>query len=515
MQIVPVSDHVRLPTFTEAIIPIIFMVISLGVGIFVFDSDPHIPLLLSAGVAAIIAMRLGFHWKEIEEGMLDAVRLALQAIVILMVIGTIIASWIGAGIVPTLIYYGLDILDPSYFLVAACLICCIVSIASGNAWTAAGTIGIAIMGVGYGLGMNPAAVAGAVISGVYFGDKISPLSESTNLAPGIVGADLFEHIKYMLYTTVPGVLIALCLYAFIGTTDWALSPEAIALAEAATEAGGEAGIGQVAKVQAQMKDLFVITPWLLIVPSMIIVIMVFKIPAFPGLMIGSMMGAICAIFVQGAEPGAVFDSLYNGYDLLVANESRVLADPTVLEDELILSLFHEAGGITSVLYTVSLVIIAMCFGGVLEFTKIFETLVQSMLRFARRTSSLIATTVVTCFSSNVVGCDQYMSIIIPARMFVEEYKRRGLHPKVLSRTLEDAGTMTSPLIPWNTCGAFMSGTLGVATFDYLPFAFLCLLSPMIALFYAFTGLTIEYVTPEEVKEEEYYVPTEFIEKRLD
>ncbi len=507
MNIEPVRTDVRLPTLTEALIPILFMIVSLGVGIFIFDSDPHIPLLLSASVAALIAMRLGFKWKEIEEGMLDAIRLALQAMVILMVIGTIIASWIGAGIVPTLIYYGLEILDPGYFLVAACLICCVVSIASGNAWTAAGTIGIAVMGIGYGLGMNPAAVAGAVISGVYFGDKISPLSESTNLAPGLVGVDLFEHIRFMLYTTVPALLLSLLLYAYLGTTDWAYA--------AGKVASGGANLEQVALLQGQLQELFVITPWLLIVPGLIVVIMVFKIPAFPGLLIGSMIGALCAVFVQKVDPSIVFDSLYNGYDLYAVNMGVSLSDPDLLEDPLLQELFHESGGIISVLYTVSLVMIAMCFGGVLEFTKIFERLVQAILRFAQRTRSLITATVVTCFSSNVVGCDQYMSIIIPARMFNEEYKRRGLHPKVLSRTLEDAGTMTSPLVPWNTCGAFMTVTLGVATFDYLPFAFLAILSPFIALFYAFTGWTIQYVTQEEVEEEEYYIPTEFIEKRLD
>lgn len=212
----PVGEEGRLPSLFESLIPVVFMMIALVTGIFIFGTSPHIPLLVSVCVAAMVAMRLGFSWRRVERGMLDAVRLAMQAVVILMVIGTIIASWIAGGIVPTLIYYGLNILEPQYFLVAACAICCIISIAAGNAWTAAGTIGIAIMGIGYGLGMQPEMVAGAVISGVYFGDKISPLSESTNLAPGIVGVDLFEHIQYMLYTTIPALVISLILFTILG-----------------------------------------------------------------------------------------------------------------------------------------------------------------------------------------------------------------------------------------------------------------------------------------------------------
>ncbi len=453
----------RMPTLIEALIPIVFMMFALVVGIFFWGVSPHIPLLLSVCVAILVAMRLGYKWKAIETGMLDAVRLALQAIVILIVIGTIIASWIAGGIVPTLIYYGLNLLAPEYFLVAACAICCIISIASGNAWTAAGTIGIAIMGIGFGLGIPPEMVAGAVISGAYFGDKISPLSESTNLAPGIVGVDLFEHIRYMLYTTIPALIISLILFAILGFTISADFSNTVATNFT---------------LQQDLKDIFVISPWLLLVPASIVIIMIFRVPAFPGLMMGSILGVLCAIFVQGAEPSMVLTALYDGYSIQVANETL---------NELL-----NNGGIVSVFATVSLVIIAMCFGGILEFTGIFQTIVFSIVKLAKTTRSLIITTVVTCITGNIVGCDQYMSIIIPGRMYAEEYRKRGIKGKVLSRTLEDAGTMTSPLIPWNTCGAFMATTLGVATFSYLPYTFLCLLSPVIAIIYAVSGFTIEY-----------------------
>lgn len=460
---------IRRPTILEASIPILFMIIALFMGIFVYETDPHIPLLLSAGVAAIVAFRLGFKWFEIEKGMLDAIRLALQAIVILLVIGTIIGSWIAGGIVPTMIYYGLNILSPSFFLVAACLICCVVSIASGNAWTAAGTIGIAIMGIGHGLGINPAMVAGAVISGVYFGDKISPLSETTNLAPGVVGAELFEHIKHMLYTTIPGLVISLILFSIL---DFRYS-------------GAAASITEVQILQTQLNDIYTISPWLLLVPSFIIVMMVFKIPALPGLVIGSMLGTICSIIVQKVPIGDAINILYYGYSIESGNQ---------VVDNLL-----NNGGIESVLYTVSLIIIAMCFGGILELTKVFEVLVEMIIKFARKTSSLITATVVTCISSNIVGCDQYMSIIVPGRMYAEEYEKRGLKAKNLSRTLEDAGTMTSPLVPWNTCGAFMATTLGVSTISYLPFAFLCLISPLIAVIYGLIGFKLEYKEDYQMK----------------
>lgn len=464
MEIIPpVGEEGRLPSILESLIPIIFMVFALIIGIFVFETSPHIPLLVSVCVAALIAMRLGYSWRRVERGMLDAVRLAMQAVVILMVIGTIIASWIAGGIVPTLIYYGLNILEPSYFLVAACGICCIISIAAGNAWTAAGTIGIAIMGIGYGLGMPAEMVAGAVISGVYFGDKISPLSETTNLAPGIVGVDLFDHIQYMLYTTIPALVISLILFAILGYNQAGDIVDSIAVTE---------------ELQRDLKEIFVISPWLLLVPSFIIVMMIFKIPAFPGLMIGSTMGVLCAIFIQDADPSMVLNSLYDGYSMETDNKTL---------NELL-----NNGGITAVMSTVSLVIIAMCFGGIMEFTKIFEVLVGKIALMATKTKSLIISTVFTCITGNIVGCDQYMSIIIPGRMYADEYKKRGIKAKVLSRTLEDAGTMTSPLVPWNTCGAFMTVTLGVASFDYLPYAFLCLLSPVIAIVYACTGWTIEH-----------------------
>lgn len=464
-----IMSEKKLPSLGVALIPIIFMIAFLFIGIFVYESEPHIPLLLSATVAAIIAFLLGNKWRDIEKGIMKSVSLALQALIILMIIGTIIGTWIAGGIVPTMIYYGLDVLSPTYFLPAAAIICSIVAIASGNAWTAAGTIGIAIMGVGIGLGINPAMVAGAVISGCYFGDKISPLSETTNMSPGITGVQLFDHIRHMLYTTVPALIISVIIY-FI-----------LALANKGSGAGSE----EVSNLQQQLNDLFIVSPWLLLVPVVVLGIIAMKTPAIPGLVIGSILGGIIAVVVQGVSVGDILNIMVYGYEMETGN--------AVLDNLL------NNGGIEAMMYTVSLVMIAMSFGGILEVSGVLQSLVNSLLKLAKSTGSLITTTVATCITANVVACDQYLSILIPGRMYLTAYRKRGLHPKNLSRTLEDAGTMTSPLVPWNTCGAFMTATLGVSTLQYAPYAFLCLISPLIAIIYAYIGFKIEYLPKEEIE----------------
>lgn len=459
----------KTPTLFVAMIPIVAMVTILFIGLFVFRADAHIPLLLSAAIAAIVAKYLGYEWKELEKGIIKSVSLSLQALLILIIIGTIIATWLAAGIVPTMIYYGLDFLSPTYFLPMAAIICSVVAVASGNAWTAAGTIGIAIMGVGIGLGINPAMVAGAVVSGCYFGDKISPLSETTNMAPGITGVQLFDHIKHLSYTTFPGLGIAIILYFILGFAN----------------RGKGAGADEVAALQQHLSELFIISPGLLIVPVMVLGMIATRVPAIPGLVIGSILGGIVAVLVQGVPVSEVFNIAVYGFSMETGNE--------VLDNLL------NNGGTEAMMYTVSLVMIAMCFGGILEVSGILNTIVNSLLKLAKSTGSLVTTTVATCITANVVACDQYLSILIPGRMYLTAYKKRGLHAKNLSRTIEDAGTMTSPLVPWNTCGAFMAATLGVATFAYIPYAFLNLLSPIIAIIYAYFGFKIEKLPAEEIE----------------
>ncbi|MFK2826524.1 Na+/H+ antiporter NhaC [Bacillus sp. B190/17] len=474
----------KTPSLAIALIPIVAMVTFLFAGIFIFEADAHIPLLLSAAVAAIVAVYLGHSWHEIEKGIISAVTLAMQALLILMVIGTIIGTWLAGGIVPTMIYYGLDILSPSYFLPAAAVICSIVAIASGNAWTAAGTIGIAIMGIGAGLGVNLAMVAGAVISGCYFGDKISPLSETTNMSPGITGVELFDHIRHMLYTTIPALLISVIIYFFMGRAF----------------NGEGAGIDEVTSLQKHLSDIFIISPWLLLVPIIVLSLIAMKTPALPGLVIGSILGAIVAVTIQGVAIGDILSIMVYGFEMETDSE--------------VLNNLLNNGGIEAMMSTIALVMIAMSFGGILEVSGVLETIVTSLLKLAKSTGSLIATTVVTCITANIVACDQYLSILLPGRMYIKAYRKRRLHPKNLSRTLEDAGTMTSPLVPWNTCGAFMTATLGVSTFHYAPYALLCLLSPLIAILYGFTGFKIEKLSQEEIHrlEAEERAMTETVEE---
>ena len=454
----------KTPTLFVALIPLVSMIFFLFLGIFVFEADAHIPLLASAVVASIVAVYLGYTWKEIEEGIIKGISLAMQALLILLILGTIISTWLAAGIVPSMIYYGLDILSPALFLPLAAIICSVVSVASGNAWTAAGTIGIAVMGVGTVLGYNPALVAGAVISGCYFGDKISPLSETTNMAPGVTGVQLFEHIRHMLYTTLPALLISVLIYFFIGLFVH----------------HNNTGTSDIESLQQQLGDLFIISPWLLIVPIIVLSLIALKVPALPGLTIGSILGCIVAVFIQGVSVSELLGIMIYGFEL----ES----------DNLVLENLLNNGGTEAMMYTISLVMLAMSLGGILETSGILETIVTGLLKFAKSTKSLIASTVATCVTTNIIACDQYLAILLPGRMYVKAYRKQGLHPKNLSRTIEDAGTMTSPLVPWNTCGAFMAATLGVSTLQYAPFAFLCIISPLIAITYGLFDIKIEKLT---------------------
>lgn len=461
----------KLPSLQVALIPILSMIVILFVGIFVFEADAHIPIILSAVIAAIVALSIGYKWKEIEKGIINGISLSLQALLILIILGMVIATWIAAGVVPTMIYYGVDFLSPSFFLPLAVIICSIVAVASGNAWTAAGTIGIAVMGIGVVLGFNPAMVAGAVISGCYFGDKISPLSETTNMAPGITGVELFDHIRHLTYTTMPAWVLSIILFFFLGLSQ-----------KSTTQS-----VQDIVLLQDELQQLFTISPWLLLVPIFVLSLIAMKMPAIPGLLIGSFLGLAVAVIVQGASFGDMLGTMIYGFSMESENE--------------ILSNLLNNGGIEAMMYTVSLIMLAMSLGGILETSGVLETIVNSLLKIAKSTGSLIATTVATCITANIIACDQYLSILLPGRMYLKAYRKKGLHPKNLSRTIEDAGTMTSPLVPWNTCGIFMASTLGVATIEYLPFAFLCLISPVVAVIYGFLNIKIEYLAYNESDEE--------------
>lgn len=457
-------------TLGHALIPIVFLIVVLSVSIIKFEADPHIPIILAIIVASAVAIfQLGFTWGELEEGILDTIKMGMQASLILMVIGTIIGTWILSGTVPTMIFYGLQILSPGIFLVATCLICCIVSISTGSSWTTAGTVGIALLGVGSGLGIPDYIVAGAIISGAYFGDKMSPLSDTTNLAPAMAGTTLFEHIKHMFYTTVPSLIISLILYGIIG----------------AKYAGRALDMENINVMLTTMQENFMISPLLLIPPIVVILIVVMKVPAIPGLIGGSLLGAIFAMVFQGANFGDVIDAAHYGF----AMESGV-----EIVDELL-----SRGGLDGMMWTVSLILIALSFGGILEKTGMLHAVGEAIMKLAHGTGSLILATVLTGIAVNLLTGEQYLSLVIPGRMYKDLYHERGIHPKVLSRTLEDAGTITSPLIPWNTCGAFMHTTLGIHPFAYAPYAFLNILNPIIAVIYGFTGFSITKLDEAEKK----------------
>lgn len=458
-------------SFGKAMIPILFLIAALISTLQFFGGDPHIPILASAGVAAIVAISSGQSWKDLEDGMVETIGMSLQAILILAIIGMVIGTWILAGVVPTMIYYGLKIISPGIFLAATCLICAIVSLATGSSWTTAGTVGIALIGVGQGLNIPLPMVAGAIISGAYFGDKMSPLSDTTNLAPAMAGANLFDHIRHMIFTTGPSLIISLIIYAILGMKY----------------AGNQLDAGNINEMLETMAANFSISPLLLIPPILVIVMVVMKVPAIPGLIGGSVLGGIFAAIFQGAGMTDIIGAAHYGFS----------ADTGVAAVDDLLS----RGGLDSMMWTISLILVAMCFGGIMEKSGMLSALAAKILTFAKGTGSLVTATIFTCIFTNLVAGDQYLSIVVPGRMYKPMYDELGLHPKNLSRVLEDSGTLTSPLIPWNTCGAFMMTTLGVHPFAYLPYAFLNLINPLISIFYGFTGITMEKVAPSSVEEQ--------------
>lgn len=445
-------------TLGHALFVILFLVVILAFSLIVLGSDPHIPLILSTIVAGLVGVFiLGYSWSDLEESIIATIGMAMQAVLILMVIGSIIGTWILSGTVPTMIYYGLQILSPGIFLVATALICMVVSVSTGSSWTTAGTVGIALMGVGIGLGIPEGVVAGAIVSGAYFGDKMSPLSDTTNLAPAMAGTTLFEHIKSMMYTTIPAIIIALILFGVMG----------------GRYAGQELNAAEINSMLAAMAENFNINLALLIPPIVVIAIVVMKIPALPGLMTGVLLGGVFAAIFQGAGLGEIIDAAHYGFYLESGNE---------IVDELL-----SRGGLDGMMWTISLILIALSFGGVLEKTGMLHAIGGAILQFANNTGSLIAATVLTCFAVNLLAGEQYIALVIPGRMYRDAYKEKGIHPKVLSRALEGGGTVTSALIPWNTCGAFMWSTLGVHPFTYLPYAYFNLAMPVVEIIAGFMG----------------------------
>ena len=464
------QKEIKTPNFAIAITPMIVVLILLFLSLLKYHIDIHIPLVIGTIVASLLAVYvLHCPWKILEQGIIDSITSAMQAILITGIIGFIIGSWILGGIVPAIIYYGLQILSPKFFLITCLVICSLVSVATGSSWTTAGTIGIALIGIGLGMGIPAQVTAGAVISGAYFGDKMSPFSETTNLAPAIAGTQLFTHIRHMVYTT--GVSYILSLIGFgilnfkytVATVDQNL-------------VGG---------VLTALQSSFHITPVLLIPPLFIIGMLIFKMPAIPGLIFSVFLGIVCGVTFQGADISTIGTVLQYGYESSSGN---------AMIDDLL-----TRGGLQSMMWTLSLILCSLSFGGVMDRAGMLNAIAAQILRLVRGVGSLIASTVLTCIFMNISSGEQYLSILITGRMYKNEYKKRGLAPQNLSRALEDSGTLTSPLIPWCTCAVAMSTYLGVATVAYLPYCFLNLINPIISIIYGYTNFTITKLEEEPEK----------------
>ena len=471
----------RMPSILEALISLGFLVVVLAVGILVFGVDPHVPMFIGVIGAALMALWLGYKWEEIEKSMMDGIYKALQSVCILIIVGILIGVWINAGVVPAMVYYGLKILHPAIFFIATVLICSITSLATGTSWGTMGTMGVALMGIGYGLGMSQAMTAGAILSGAYFGDKMSPLSDTTNLAPAMAGTDVMSHVKAMLLPTAVTYGITLVAFGVLGAMQYH---------------GGDADMSRVVEfsnaLNAANGGVFNINPLLLVPPVVVIVAVAMKVPAIPGITLGIFVGAILGIIFQGGNctPGSLFDFGINGY--YFSDEALAMFDATLSEETAYtMTRLLESGGILGMMFSVSMTIIAMMFGGIMEYTHQLEVVVNQLKKLAKGPAGLVALTEVTCVVSNATMPEQYISIVVPGRMYADEYRKMGLHPTVLSSALEGAGTVTSALIPWNTCGVFISDTLKMGVGQYGPWAFFNWLMPIINLVCAYVGVTLK------------------------
>ena len=431
-----------------------FSVIKLGV-------DAHIPMIMSATLCALVGVFiLKRPWSEIEQGITSGITIALVPIVILMLVGLLVAAWIASGTVPTMIYYGMQVLSPRFFLVASFLICSVVSVATGSSWTTAGTVGLALMGAGGVLGIPAPMTAGAIISGAYFGDKMSPLSDTTNLAPAMAGGELFDHIRAMTWTTIPAYLIAGAVYTVMGLHF----------------TGDLASVKEIAVMSKLLNAHFSLGLFTLIPPGFILFAAVKKYPAIPSLIIGILLAAVLAIGVQGVEPAKFISIVHYGF--------KSHTDVKAVDDLL------SRGGLDPMMWTISLIICALCFGGIMEKCGFLESILTTLSRILRKPSSLIGTTLVSCFAGNFFLGDQFLGIIVPGRTFRPAFDRMGLAPRMLSRTLEDSGTLTAVLIPWTSGGAYMFGVLGVSAFSYAPYAVLNWLTPLVAYVITVMGVGI-------------------------
>ena len=439
------------------------------------DEEGHIALILAGAFAAVIAVLNGWKWSYLEQGILAAINRSMQAMLILAVVGLMLGSWVAGGVVPSMMYFGIKIIAPSIFLFTACLLCSIVSLATGSSWSTAGSMGVALIGVGTALGFNPAMTAGAVVSGAYFGDKMSPLSDTTNLAPAVAGSNLFDHIKHMIFTTGPSLIVALAAYLVMGFSH-------------AKDAAG-ADLAVVDDILGFITDNFQVGVIYLLPPVFVIAAVALKLPALPSLIGGVLLG-LPFMAMQGIDPTTWMGILNYGSEVAAPD------DPVLGELAGLLS----SSGMQGMMWTISLIMCAMVFGGIVDCTGMMATLAGALLKLAKGTGGLVTITVFSCIFVNIICCDQYLAIILPGRMYKEAFEDRRLKAKNLSRCLEDSGTITSNFVPWNTCGATMTSFLGQPQWGaggYAPYAILNWLNPLVSILWGFTGFTMEKMTEEE------------------
>jgi NhaC family Na+:H+ antiporter len=461
----------------EALVPVLILMLLLAYNIFFVDGQEwfggytnQIILLIGGVIAAIVGLfnkvSLGLMGKEIWENL----RSVFIPIAILFLVGALAGTWLVSGIIPAMVYYGLQVLNPTIFLPASVVIAAIISIATGSSWTTSATVGIALIGIGEALGISPGMIAGAVISGAYFGDKMSPLSDTTNLAPAMAGTDLFTHIRYMTITTVPTIIVTLIVFGIISTT---------------IQTTGDA---DVSSLLSTIKSTFHISPILFIVPAVVIGLILFKTKPLIALGVGVLLAAVVALVFQGSTLAALSDSNISAVLTAIWTDTQIITDNEKLNE------LFSSGGINGMLWTIYLICCAMVFGGVMDAIGALSRITNVLLSFATTVFGLFASTVISCLGLNAIASDQYLAIVIPGKMFKKAYKDKGLAPENLSRTLEDSGTVTSVLIPWNTCGAYQSGVLGVGVGEYFVYAIFNWLSPFTTLFFAALNIKIRQLT---------------------
>lgn len=474
----------REPTLFEAFIPVVFLIVLLSINVGIFKDDAlsgsnQIVLILSATVAALVAVRIGFKWDELQDGIVKSISSAMSSILILLLIGSLAGTWMLSGIVPAMIYYGLQILNPTIFLFAACVICAIVSVATGSSWTTAATVGIALVGIGKALEVPEGMVAGAILSGAYFGDKISPLSDTTNLAPAMAGTDLFTHIRYMTITTVPSIIIALIIFLVIGLNN-----------------DSTGAITESKLILDAINNKFYISGWLFLVPAVVVFLIVKKAPALPALLLGTLLGGLFALVFQPDLVAEIGGSM-SPSGLFIGIMKSLYGDIYIVTENEMVNGLLTSGGMAGMLGTIWLIVSAMIFGGVMEKAGMLKRIAKAIISLVNSTGALIASTVGTCVFFNITASDQYLAIVVPGRMYADIYQRKGLAPENLSRTLEDSGTVTSVLIPWNTCGAYHSSVLGVSTLTYAPYCFFNIISPFMTMLFGFIGYKIRKIKPQK------------------